>query len=77
MMAQENISPSDLRDELQQAAIEMTEQRLDSLEESEKWEWYGYLRALRDIAYFAKVLSDTDIQKRLEVRLRELQKEPS
>lgn len=62
-----------LRNELQQAAIQMTEQPLEQLEESERWEWYGYLRALRDIAYFASVLNGTDIQQRLGTRLAQLQ----
>lgn len=63
--------------ELQEAAKQMTEQPIDSLEESEKWEWYGYLRALRDIANYARVLNNTDIQERLEKRLAELQSAPT
>lgn len=61
--------------ELQEAAIQMTETPIEELVESEKWEWYGYLRALRDIATYTRVTDSTDIQQRLETRLSELQAE--
>jgi len=57
------------------AAKQMTEAPISELDETEKWEWYGYVRALRDIANFARMPATETIQKLLEKRLKALQKE--
>lgn len=50
-------------DELKSASEQMLESMLnDELTDGEKMEWYGYLRALRDIAYFMGVSEKTHTQ---------------
>jgi hypothetical protein len=67
-----------LKNELSDASEEMLKSILnDELEESEKWEWYGYIRATRDIARFAGVLNDSPVQQRLEKALAQLQNNSS
>jgi len=42
----------------------------DKLEKSERDEWYGYMRGVRDCAFEAGILSKTTIQKNLEEALK-------
>ncbi len=69
----DSISKRKLRDELSEASEEMLKPILnDELDPSERWEWYGYIRATRDIAEFAGVLNDSPIQARLKKALAQL-----
>jgi DNA-binding NtrC family response regulator len=42
----------------------------DALEEWERYEWFGYIRGVRDCAYDCGVLSKTTIQEKLEEALK-------
>ena len=62
---------TEITDELKSASAEMLRSlENDELTESEKAEWYGYLRALRDVAYFMGVSEQTDTQLNLDKALK-------
>jgi len=55
-----------LIEKYQQASDEMLRSlKNDKLEKSEKDEWFGYIRGVRDCAYDAGILSKTTIQENL------------
>jgi hypothetical protein len=45
----------------------------EKLEESEKYEWFGYIRGVRDCAFECGILQKTTIQEKLEEAMRLLQ----
>ena len=60
----------EIKVELKSASDEMYKSLMnDDLADVEKQEWYGYLRALRDIAYFMGVANEIGVQVYLEKAL--------
>ena len=60
---------------LQSASSQMLKSlKNDNLTREEKYEWYGYIRSLRDCAYDAGILSKTKIQENLEEALKIIRK---
>lgn len=60
----------EITEEIKTASDEMLNSILtEELTDREKSEWYGYLRALRDIAYFMGVTEQTGIQEKLSKAL--------
>lgn len=56
----------EITEEIKSASDEMLSSlQNDVLADSEKAEWYGYIRALRDIAYFMGVSKQTKAQENL------------
>ena len=61
----------EITEELKSASTEMLKSlESDELVDSEKAEWYGYLRALRDISYFMGVSEQTGTQEKLLTALK-------
>ena len=61
----------EITEEIKSASNEMLRSlEKDELTDSERVEWYGYLRALRDIAYFMGVSNQTDAQLNLTKALK-------
>lgn len=59
-------TPDEITEELKAASAEMIRSlENDELVDTEKVEWYGYLRAIRDIALFMGVSEQTKAQENL------------
>ena len=68
----------EITEEIKSASAEMLRSlNKDELVPSEKAEWYGYLRALRDIAYFMGVSEQTKTQVNLQKALKHVMPELS
>ena len=66
----------EITEEIKSASNEMLRSlEKDELTDSERVEWYGYLRALRDIAYFMGVSNQTDAQLNLKKALKHVMPE--
>jgi len=57
----------ELKEKYQASSNEMLRSlKEDNLDQSDKDEWFGYMRAVRDCAFEAEFLSETTIQENLE-----------
>lgn len=66
----------EITEELKSASSEMLRSlEKDELVDTERAEWYGYLRALRDIAYFMGVSEQTKTQQKLEKAIKHVMPE--